>query len=142
VEVLSVEPGLVHFSEKWCTASDSHCYIRHVSLDRANGIFIGEDLDGSIFHTANLFPDGIFTRDSARQPDFRGHVPVDTIPAVGFLPEFRAGEKVYRDVTVFIDPTGIRTDIGGRCLLLAPDKRLLESYQYHITGIDSGWEAR
>ncbi|MEO6095509.1 MAG: hypothetical protein ABIW76_07485 [Fibrobacteria bacterium] len=142
LEVLAVEPGTVHFSEKWCMEWDSLCHVRQVRLDRASGHFSGEDLDGSIFHTANLFPSGLFTEDSTRRLVLQGYAPVDSSPAVGFVPEFHAGKKVYRDVTFFVDPTGVLNDVGGNCLVLTKDKRLVESYRYHVFGTDGGWEAR
>lgn len=142
LEVLSVAADIVRLSEKRCMAWDSLCYTKEVVLDRSTGLFRGDDLDGSILRTVNLFPAGLFTRDSTRQIVFQGYAPVDIRPAAGFVPEFRAGNKVYRDVTFFVDPSGVPIDAGGHCLVLSKEKRLLESYRYHVFGTDGGWEAR
>jgi hypothetical protein len=142
LEVLSVTADIVRISEKRCMAWDSLCRSREVILDRSTGQVRGDDLDGTIWRTINLFPAGLFTRDSTRQLVFQGYAPVGIRPAVGFVPEFRAGNKVYRDATVFVDPTGVSIDVGGHCLVLSKEGRLLESYRYHVFGTDGGWEAR
>lgn len=143
LKVAGIEGNTVTISQKKCYTHDANCAIETLKLDRISGrVEVLGEFGWSELEGVNLFPEGIFSEDLNRKIEFSGYAPQVDVPAVGFAPEYQVGKKNFKNVTVMVDPTGIPIDVGGKCLILSDEHRLLEILSYHVFGTDGGWELR
>lgn len=141
LKVVGIEGNTVTILQNWFYAKNPTSNIGMLKLDRASGqIKVLGVNTWSELENFNMFSKGIFSEDLDRKIEFSGYEPQVDMPTVGFVPEYQIGQKTYRNVTVMVDPTGVLIDVGGKCLVISSDHRLLEILNYHVFGTDGGWE--
>lgn len=143
LKVVGLAGDTVTLLQNRCYENDAACTISTLKLDRISGrVHASGEFGWSELEIVNLFPEGIFSGDPDRKIEFIGYVPQVDMPAVGFAPEYQVGNKAFKNATVMIDPRGVPIDVGGRCLILSGEHRLLEIFSYNVFGTEGGWELR
>ena len=140
LSIRAVDDSTIFMEQKMCEEGQHPCRVDPFRILRKSGTIVTDSAGYIPLAAVNVFPGGIFARNDDHEIAFQGNRPLGDTATIGFKREHRIGSTQIQKSIVLFDPSGIDIDVGGFCLIMSEERRILEMYRYIVFGTDGGWE--